>query len=114
MRYFVFIFLLIILPLHSTLSAVIEYQHTFISSDDGGKDQADFVGASIENGIALAPDIDLDHDGDFFDAMFFAVVSLSAITPFRQCAAYVEQSILLQQAVIFSKRPERPQWSLAA
>ena len=113
MRHFVFIFLLLILPLHSTLSAALEYQHTFISSEGGSGDQTDSASISGEGGIALSPDIDLDHDGDFFDAMFFGVVSLPTVMPLRQCAASVEQSIPLQQAMIFSKRPERPQWRLA-
>jgi hypothetical protein len=113
MRYFVFIFLLIILPFHSNLSAAMEYRHTFASSGDGSGNQAEVSGVSGENGLALAPDIDLDHDGDFFDAMFFVVVSLPGVTPMRQSVASVEQSIPLQQSAIFSNRPERPQWPLA-
>ena len=113
MRCFVFTFLLIILPLHSTLSAATGYQHTFISSGDGGENQTDFARVSSERGIAVAPDIDLDHDGDFFDAMFFGALSLPTVMPLRQCATSVEQFDSLQQAASFSKRPERPQWPLA-
>ena len=113
MRHFVFIFLLIILPLHSTLSAATEYQHAFTSSEDGSGHQTDSASVPGGGGIALAPDIDLDHDGDFFDAMFFGVASLPTVMPFRQCAALVEQSVPPRQAVIFSKGSERPQWPLA-
>ena len=113
MRHFVFIFLLIILPLHSTLSAAIEYQHAFTLSKDGSQHHTDSARVSGEGGIALAPDIDLDHDGDFFDAMFFVVVSLPAVIPLRQRAVFVEQSVPKRHAVIFSKRPDRPQWPLA-
>ena len=113
MRHFVFIFLLIILPLHSTLSAATEYQHIFTSSEDGSRDQTDAASVVGEGGIALAPDIDLDHDGDFFDAMFFGVASLPTVMPLRQCAAPVEHAVPLQHTVIFSKRPERPQWPIA-
>ena len=113
MRHFIFLFLLVILPLHSTLSAATEYQHTFVSSGDSTGDQTDSACLSGEGGIALAPDIDLDHDGDFFDAMFSGIASLPTVVPARQCAAPVEKFVPLQQAVIFSKRPERPQWRLA-
>ena len=113
MRHFIFMFLLIILPLHGTLSAATEYQHTFASSEDGNGDSPGSTSVSGDGGIALAADIDLDRDGDFFDALFFGVASLPTVMPLRHCAARVEHSVPLQQAVIFSKRPDRPQWPLA-
>lgn len=112
MRHFVFIFLLVILPIHSTLSAATEYQHAFTASQGDGGHQTDSASADGPDGTALNP-YDLDHDGDFFDAMYAGIASLPAMTPLRQCAAPVEQFALLQQAVIFSKRPERPQWRFA-
>lgn len=111
MRHFVFIFLLIILPLHSTLSAATEYHHTSTSSEDDTGHPTDSESVSGDGSIALNP-FNLDFDGDFFDVMYSGIASLPEIVPLRQCAAPVEQFVSHQQAVIFSKPPERPQWRL--
>ena len=113
MRHFVFIFLLTILPLHSTLSAATEYHHTSTSSEEGSGHQTQSANVSGESGTASVPYTDLDHDGDFFDEMFSGIASLPTVTPLRQFVASVEQSVLPHQAVNFSKPPERPQWRLA-